>query len=97
MPGDEIEVPKELREFMFEEAEETILGQKLFLVRNFSAETVFGQTFFSAEIIFGQKLWSTPKKFSTEKNLDDLFGDEVVVSASFDEDPGPLALLLARS
>ena len=28
MPGDEIEVPKELREFMFEEAEETILGQK---------------------------------------------------------------------
>ena len=28
MPGDEIEVPKELREFMPEEAEETILGQK---------------------------------------------------------------------
>ena len=28
MPGDEIEVPKELREFMFEEAEETNLGQK---------------------------------------------------------------------
>ena len=28
MPGEEIEVPKELREFMFEEAEETILGQK---------------------------------------------------------------------
>ena len=28
MPGDEIEVPKELREFMLEEAEETILGQK---------------------------------------------------------------------
>ena len=28
MPGEEIEVPKELREFMLEEAEETILGQK---------------------------------------------------------------------
>jgi len=28
MPGDEIEVPKELREFMLEEAQETILGQK---------------------------------------------------------------------
>ena len=28
MPDDEIEVPKELREFMLEEAEETILGQK---------------------------------------------------------------------
>ena len=28
MAGDEIEVPKELREFMLEEAEETILGQK---------------------------------------------------------------------
>ncbi|MDH3488642.1 MAG: hypothetical protein OEL82_11490 [Nitrosopumilus sp.] len=28
MPGDEIEVPKELREFMLEKAEETILGQK---------------------------------------------------------------------
>lgn len=28
MPGDEIEVPKELREFMLEEAEETVLGQK---------------------------------------------------------------------
>jgi len=28
MPGDEIEVPKELREFMPEGAEETILGQK---------------------------------------------------------------------
>ncbi len=28
MPGPEIEVPKELREFMLEEAEETILGQK---------------------------------------------------------------------
>ena len=28
MPGNEIEVPKELREFMLEEAEETILGQK---------------------------------------------------------------------
>ena len=28
MSGDEIEVPKELREFMLEEAEETILGQK---------------------------------------------------------------------
>jgi len=28
MPGSEIEVPKELREFMLEEAEETILGQK---------------------------------------------------------------------
>jgi len=28
MPGDEIEVPKELREFMLEGAEETILGQK---------------------------------------------------------------------
>jgi len=28
MPGDEIEVPKELREFMLEEAEETLLGQK---------------------------------------------------------------------
>lgn len=28
MPGKEIEVPKELREFMFEEAKETILGQK---------------------------------------------------------------------
>ncbi len=27
MPGDEIEVPKQLREFMLEEAEETILGQ----------------------------------------------------------------------
>ena len=27
MPGDEIEVPKELREFMLEKAEETILGQ----------------------------------------------------------------------
>ena len=28
MPGDEIEVPKELREFMLEGAEETTLGQK---------------------------------------------------------------------
>ena len=28
MPGDEIEVPKELWEFMLEEAEETFLGQK---------------------------------------------------------------------
>jgi len=28
MPGEEIEVPKELREFMLEEAQETILGQK---------------------------------------------------------------------
>jgi len=28
MPGDEIEIPKELREFMLEEAEETFLGQK---------------------------------------------------------------------
>ena len=28
MPGHEIEVPKELREFMLEKAEETILGQK---------------------------------------------------------------------
>ena len=28
MPGDEIEVPKELREFMLERAEETVLGQK---------------------------------------------------------------------
>ena len=28
MPGDEIEVPKELREFMLEGAEETVLGQK---------------------------------------------------------------------
>ena len=28
MPGDEIEVPKELREFMLENAEETVLGQK---------------------------------------------------------------------
>ena len=28
MPGDEIEVPKELREFMPDDAEETILGQK---------------------------------------------------------------------
>ncbi len=28
MPGSEIEVPKELREFMLEEAEETFLGQK---------------------------------------------------------------------
>ncbi len=28
MPGDEIEVPKELREFMLEKAEETLLGQK---------------------------------------------------------------------
>ena len=28
MPGNEIEVPKELREFMLEGAEETILGQK---------------------------------------------------------------------
>ena len=28
MPGDEIEVPKEVREFMLEDAEETILGQK---------------------------------------------------------------------
>jgi len=28
MPGNEIEVPKELREFMLEEAEETSLGQK---------------------------------------------------------------------
>lgn len=28
MPSDEIEVPKEIREFMLEEAEETILGQK---------------------------------------------------------------------
>ena len=28
MPGDEIEVPKQLREFMLEKAEETILGQK---------------------------------------------------------------------
>ena len=29
MPGDEIEVPKELREFMLEEAEETFLGKKM--------------------------------------------------------------------
>ena len=29
MPDDEIEVPKELREFMLEEAEGTILGQKM--------------------------------------------------------------------
>ena len=28
MPGDEIEVPKEIREFMLEGAEETSLGQK---------------------------------------------------------------------
>ena len=28
MPGDDIEIPKELREFMLEGAEETILGQK---------------------------------------------------------------------
>ena len=28
MPGDEIEIPKELREFMPDDAEETILGQK---------------------------------------------------------------------
>lgn len=28
MSGDEIEVPKELREFMLENAEETVLGQK---------------------------------------------------------------------
>jgi hypothetical protein len=28
MSGNEIEVPKELREFMLEEAEETLLGQK---------------------------------------------------------------------
>ena len=28
MPRDEIEVPKELREFMLEEAEETVLGEK---------------------------------------------------------------------
>ena len=28
MPGNEIEVPKELREFMLDEAEETILGKK---------------------------------------------------------------------
>jgi hypothetical protein len=28
MPGKEIEVPKELREFMLDEAEETLLGQK---------------------------------------------------------------------
>ena len=28
MPSNEIEVPKELREFMLEEAEETFLGQK---------------------------------------------------------------------
>ncbi len=28
MPGNEIEVPKELREFMLEEAKETFLGQK---------------------------------------------------------------------
>ena len=28
MPGNEIEVPKELREFMLEQAEETVLGQK---------------------------------------------------------------------
>lgn len=28
MPGDEIEVPKELREFMPKEAQETLLGQK---------------------------------------------------------------------
>ena len=28
MPGDEIEVPKELREFMLEGAQETLLGQK---------------------------------------------------------------------
>jgi len=28
MPGNEIEVPKELREFMLEEAEETMLGKK---------------------------------------------------------------------
>ncbi len=28
MPGNEIEVPKELREFMLEDAEETLLGKK---------------------------------------------------------------------
>ncbi len=28
MPGDEIEIPKELREFMLDGAEETFLGQK---------------------------------------------------------------------
>ena len=28
MPGDEIKVPKELREFMLENAEETLLGEK---------------------------------------------------------------------
>ena len=28
MPGEEIEVPKELREFMLDDAEETFLGQK---------------------------------------------------------------------
>ncbi|MEO2264379.1 MAG: hypothetical protein ABGW49_00660 [Nitrosopumilus sp.] len=28
MPGNEIQVPKELREFMLDEAEETFLGQK---------------------------------------------------------------------
>ncbi len=28
MPGNEIEIPKELREFMLEDAEETLLGQK---------------------------------------------------------------------
>ena len=28
MPGEEIVVPKELREFMLEDAEETVLGQK---------------------------------------------------------------------
>ena len=28
MPSDEIEVPKELREFMLEDAKETLLGQK---------------------------------------------------------------------
>ena len=34
MPGDEIEVPKEIREFMLEEAEETILGQKKMVQTN---------------------------------------------------------------
>ena len=35
MPRDEIEVPKELREFMLDGAEETILGQKNGAVRQY--------------------------------------------------------------
>lgn len=35
MPGDEIEIPKELREFMLDGAEETVLGQKNGAIRQY--------------------------------------------------------------